>query len=318
MGNVEFQDYARLSNNLFRLLSSTKTKEELIVCMVILVQEEINVESVGIRFKDGHDYPYYFTRGFAQDFVEKEMYLCALDQEGEMIRDSDGNPVLECMCGNIIAGRTDPNLPFFTHGGSFYSNCTSELLANTTEEERQSRTRNRCNGEGYESVALIPIKTDGVIYGLLQLNDRRKDVFTPMMISFLEGAASVIAILFSFIQAKEILSKHVDDVNRLIDLRKTMVEQIASDLKESSAQNGKGLTAAPVHEKLDELLREMVILKGIIPICCRCKRIRNHSDDWEPVESYIHSRSKADFTHTYCPDCLEIAMKEIDELGKKL
>ena len=81
------------------------------------------------------------------------------------------------MCGNVLRGRTDPNLPFFTERGSFWSNCTSELLATTTEAERQTRTRNRCNEEGYESVALVPLRASGETFGLLQFNDNERGVF---------------------------------------------------------------------------------------------------------------------------------------------
>ena len=81
MGNVEFSNYVELSKKLFHLLCPTKSQEELIVSIVILLQEEISVESIGLRFKDGLDYPYYFTQGFSQDFVQKEMYLCAHDPE---------------------------------------------------------------------------------------------------------------------------------------------------------------------------------------------------------------------------------------------
>ena len=58
--------------------------------------------------------------------------------------------------------------------GSFWTNCTTELLATTTEAERQARTRNRCNGEGYESVALIPLRRRRPTLGLLQLNDHAR------------------------------------------------------------------------------------------------------------------------------------------------
>jgi len=77
------------------------------------------------------------------------------------------------MCGNIISGRFDPLKPFFTKGGSFWSNNTTELLTSTTDADRQARTRNRCNGEGYESVALIALRVGDERLGLLQLNDRR-------------------------------------------------------------------------------------------------------------------------------------------------
>jgi GAF domain-containing protein len=100
------------------------------------------------------------------------------------------------MCGNIISGRTDDKLPFFTKGGSFWTNSTTDLLASTTEKERQARTRNRCNGEGYESVALIPLRSEEKVIGLLQLNDHRRNMFTLEMIKFFEGIGSSVGIAF--------------------------------------------------------------------------------------------------------------------------
>ena len=54
--------------------------------------------------------------------------------------------------------------------------------------------RNRCNSEGYESVALIPLRSGGEIIGLLQLNDSRQNVFTLDRIRFFEGIGASIGI----------------------------------------------------------------------------------------------------------------------------
>jgi PAS domain S-box-containing protein len=120
-------------------------------------------------------------------------------------RDSVGNPVLECMCGNIIRGRFDPSKPFFTAHGSFWTNSTTELLASTTEADRQARTRNRCNGEGYESVALIPLRASGETFGLLQLNDRRRGLFTARRISLFERLADSVALGLAHRKSQEAL-----------------------------------------------------------------------------------------------------------------
>ena len=160
---------------------------------------------MGIRLQKGDDFPYYETNGFSEDFVLAESSLCALDEEGKIIRDGQGNPVLECMCGNILCGRTNPALPFFTEGGSFWTNSTTDLLASTAEEDRQARTRNRCNGEDYESVTLIPLRSGDNIIGLLQLNDRRRNQFTPEMISFFEGIGASIGVTLYRKQVEEAL-----------------------------------------------------------------------------------------------------------------
>jgi two-component system, OmpR family, response regulator VanR len=46
-------------------------------------------------------------------------------------------------------------------------------------------------------------------------------------------------------------------------------------------------------------------LKGLIPICASCKKVRNDSGYWEQIEMYIRDHSEAEFTHGYCPDCMK-------------
>jgi len=147
-------------------------------------------EAVGIRLRLHEDFPYFETRGFPPSFVQAENHLCSYGESGEILRDDAGNPVLECMCGNVLCRRFNPNLPFFTNNGSFWTNSTTVLLASTTPEDRQAHTRNRCNGEGYESVALVPFKDGHQVWGLIQFNDRRPNRFTPEMIAKYERTAS--------------------------------------------------------------------------------------------------------------------------------
>ena len=164
-------------------------------------------EAMGIRLRDGDDYPYYETRGFPPAFVQMENLLCNYGPDGKILRDGEGDPLLECMCGNILCGRFDPSKPFFTSHGSFWSNNTTALLASTTEADRQVCTRNRCNGEGYESVALIPLRTGNQVFGLLQFNDHRPDRFTLDLIARFERVADSLAIALYQRQTEESLRK---------------------------------------------------------------------------------------------------------------
>ena len=47
------------------------------------------------------------------------------------------------------------------------------------------------------------------------------------------------------------------------------------------------------------------ILKGLIPICANCKKVRNDAGYWEQIEMYIREHSEAEFTHGLCPDCMK-------------
>jgi hypothetical protein len=49
--------------------------------------------------------------------------------------------------------------------------------------------------------------------------------------------------------------------------------------------------------------REIKVLRGHLPICMWCKRIRNEGGRWEKLETYIAEHSEADFSHGLCPEC---------------
>lgn len=175
---------------LISLLSSSDGYPSLPKSLIVRLLNWSGCDSVGIRLRYGHDFPYYETRGFSKSFVLSENNLCTVDPEGKPLKDNLGNPVLECMCGNVICGRFDPKSDFFTEHGSFWTNSTSDLLRKTSEKQRKTRTRNRCNGEGYESVALIPLRFAGENFGLLQFNDKRKGMFAPKKIALFERIAA--------------------------------------------------------------------------------------------------------------------------------
>ena len=60
-----------------------------------------------------------------------------------------------------------------------------------------------------------------------------------------------------------------------------------------------------LNKELEEALEEVKTLKGIIPICCYCKKIRDDDGYWENVADYISKHSEAEFSHGICPDCME-------------
>ena len=203
-----------LAVRVLELINSDGGRADLIRDILQRVKQSTGFDAVGIRLQEGDDFPYYVTSGFPDHFVEAERYLCARDPAGQVVRDSRNRPLLECMCGNVIRGRTDPSQPFFTPGGSFWTNSTTKLLASTTETDRQARTRNRCNGEGYESVALIPLRSGDKTVGLLQLNDHRPGMFTTNLLTFLEGIGTSIGVAIARQRAEETLSETMEDLKR--------------------------------------------------------------------------------------------------------
>lgn len=56
-------------------------------------------------------------------------------------------------------------------------------------------------------------------------------------------------------------------------------------------------------QELRQANKTITTLKGFIPICACCKKIRNDHGYWEQIEMYIQSHSEAEFTHGVCPEC---------------
>jgi len=186
-----------------RMVNESSTMRHLIDGAVGFFQQQTGCEAVGIRLQEGEDFPYFLSEGFPPEFLLTENTLCARDSDGAIIHDDLGNPVLECMCGNVICGRYDPAKPFFTANGSFWTNSTTKLLASTTVADRQARTRNRCHGEGYESVALIPLRAGEKRLGLIQLNDRRPGMFSLRNIDLWERLFGYLAVAITRFKADE-------------------------------------------------------------------------------------------------------------------
>ena len=209
-------------------------------------QKQSGCEAVGVRLHEGDDYPYYETRGFPPEHVQLENKLCAIDEAGCVIRDFKGDPVIECMCGNVLCGRFDPSKQFFTEKGSFWTNSTTQLLSTTTDADWLVHTRNRCNGEGYESVALIPLQVGNTRFGLLQLNGKRENMFTFEKIQRWERIADRLALSLSKTIAEESLRKSELQFKGLAENLEKLVEERSKQLKDSERFVAIGQTAGMV------------------------------------------------------------------------
>jgi ligand-binding sensor domain-containing protein len=61
---------------------------------------------------------------------------------------------------------------------------------------------------------------------------------------------------------------------------------------------------AALRREVDEALSRVKVLRGLLPICPSCKRVRDDQGYWKRIEAYVHDRSEASFSHSICPACL--------------
>jgi PAS domain S-box-containing protein len=80
----------------------------------------------------------------------------------------------------------------------------------------------------------------------------------------------------------------------------TLLQAIVRDITERKRAEAE---RERIISELQSALSKIKTLRGLLPICASCKKIRNDEGHWEQLESYIRNHSEADFTHGICPSC---------------
>jgi PAS domain S-box-containing protein len=182
--------YRETGREVLQTLNESVDVKESIHRAIDVLKARTGFDAVGIRLKHNDDFPYFDQNGFSADFLLTENTLAERDVSGCVCRDKDGNIALECTCGLVLSGKTDPTLPFFTPGGSFWTNNSFPLLEIPPDAEPRHNPRNLCIHEGYATVVLVPIRNKKGIVGLLQLNRRQKGSLTLDIVEIIEGIAA--------------------------------------------------------------------------------------------------------------------------------
>jgi hypothetical protein len=92
--------------------------------------------------------------------------------------------------------------------------------------------------------------------------------------------------------------------------------------KEGALLGYRGINRDITERKIAEMKRERLIselkdalaqiktLKGLLPMCAWCRKIRDDKGYWDKLEAYIEKRTDTTFTHGICPECMKKVEKE--------
>ena len=64
---------------------------------------------------------------------------------------------------------------------------------------------------------------------------------------------------------------------------------------------------------LQAAITDIKTLRGLLPICASCKKIRDDSGYWQHLEHYVSEHSEAQFSHSLCPECIAKLYPELDD-----
>lgn len=173
----------RLTIQVLELFNKPDKQQVIVQSLVQLIKDFTGFEAAAIRLREKDDFPFYASLGLPDHFIHCENSLLCPNKSR-----------VECICGTVASGNTDSKLPCYTKHGSFQTNSITDFDQALAKEMPIKCFRKNCNREGYESQIIIPLRTGDQILGVLQLNDKRKNLFTTDQIEFLEQLSESIAI----------------------------------------------------------------------------------------------------------------------------
>ena len=100
--------------------------------------------------------------------------------------------------------------------------------------------------------------------------------------------------------AMDFISKPVNSVELLARVSSALLLK-----QEMDRRKNRELELRRSNEELQKALKEVKVLRGLIPICASCKKIRNDGGFWQQLEEYLGEHSEAEFSHGLCQPCIK-------------
>lgn len=100
--------------------------------------------------------------------------------------------------------------------------------------------------------------------------------------------------------AMDFISKPVNSIELLARVSSALLLK-----QEMDRRKNRELELRRSNEELQKALKEVKVLRGLIPICASCKKIRNDGGFWQQLEEYLGEHSEAEFSHGLCQPCIK-------------
>ncbi|WP_243450218.1 ATP-binding protein [Desulfosporosinus sp. Sb-LF] len=230
----EIEDELSRTNSLLKLFVQKTNRKAYLDEVLILLQEWIDCRCTGIRVLNDEGYvPYESFAGFSQEFMGSENWLSVNHHQ--------------CACMRVILEKPESQDAIcMTNVGSFCCNNTIEFICEMSTEE-QSRFRGKCIELGYKSVAIIPIRYQERVLGVIHLADEKEGKLPSEFIEFIEKVAPLIGeAMYRFNLEDELRYKN-DNLERLVEERtkelKLANEQLNHDIVEQKLASEKLIRA---------------------------------------------------------------------------
>ena len=200
------------------------------------LKDYLGCEALGIRIKDSHgNIPYVETAGFDESFLAREGSLCVRTDS--------------CVCINIIEGKYDPGLPFYTQNGSCFATNLQNLKP-VLDGMREGTFRGECVRRGWDVLGVVPIRFAHRHFGVIHFVSKEEGGIGQERFKFIENIASALGL---FLHANSAASEKENEFL-------AVVQKIIHDLKNplTAIQGFSELIAVKYLDRHKDDLRDMV------------------------------------------------------------
>jgi len=135
---------------------------------------------------------------------------------------------------------------------------------------------------GFRSIMSIPLVSKDQVIGVLHFRSTKPNAYTDQDLKLGDRVGNQIA--------GAIASAHLyAERNKAYEEREKLIHQ------------------------LQDALASIKTLRGLLPICASCKKIRDDKGYWNQIESYVRDHSEAEFSHGICPECMKKLYPDFDD-----
>ncbi len=219
------EDFLTLSHKVLLYANSGLPRIDFVREIALMLIQFSGSDVVELRLKRRDKYYRYELRKNRQASLHFEEIPCMKTAEGKIIPCSSEDSGIERLCQEVISGRFDPNLNYFTKNGNFWTNdlsvCSPEYSLQPMKE--------------WKSLALFSLMLDEDNIGLLQLKSASKDFFTLEEIQFYERLTQTLGVALVYRHTQVALRERIKELTCLYGIARLIARP---DLTEEQMLQG--------------------------------------------------------------------------------